>query len=654
MDILLEEHNPMKVPYSFWHATAIGSLLVLAGISILAFTLASSGQSLDYHKGDIDSKIPSSLKSLNKDPKVPQLIGSNGNYTITSADTVLNEYAVLASDASAGSTTITVTNAADLDSPIPEIGPLSTGDLLMIIQMQGATINTSDSVDYGSVTALNGAGSYEIVYVSSVAGNDITINNRNCVSGLRNSYSAAGKTQVVRIPHFLNLTVNASASIVPEPWNGTTGGVLALRIFGTLLIDGVIDGSGRGFRGGVYRSIFWSGITTYRTALLHEAAAKGEGIAGFGPEYDLLFGRYGRGAPANAGGGGNSHNGGGGGGANGNNGNPWSGQGAMVGGSNLAWALDPGYIANGNARTDSSGGGRGGYTLSLNDLDAEVNGPNDPAWGTPDERREVGGLGGRPVNNDPASRLFLGGGGGAGEANNNVGGDGGDGGGIVFLIADTITGSGSIRSNGQAGADALSPGNDAGSGGGAGGTIVLYNANLTTVPIDANGGRGGNQDIVSSNEAAGPGGGGGGGFIAVRTGAPVRTANGGTSGTTTSDALSEFPANGATSGAVGQNGATVDTIPFCFAPTAAGVTLIGRAATPDGMGIPGALIVVTRQDGFEVPLLTNPFGYFELDGIDAGETLIVSIKHKRYIFFDPVRVITPIDSVSEIEFIAAE
>lgn len=645
----------MKVTYSFWRAAAFGSLLVLTGISILAFSLVSSGQSLDYHKGDIDPKIPSSLKSLNKDLKVPQLIGSNGNYTVAAADTVLNEYAVLASDATAGSTTITVTNAVDLDSPIPEIGPLSSGDLLMIIQMQGATIDTSNSVDYGSVTALNGAGLYEVVYVSSVAGNDITINNRDCVSGLRNSYSTTGKTQVVRIPHFLNLTVNASASIVPQPWDGSTGGVLAIRVFGSLLADGVIDGTGRGFRGGVFRNEFWSGESSYRTTFSFASAAKGEGIAGFGPEYDLLAGRYGRGAPANGGGGGNSHNSGGGGGANGNNGNSWNGQGAMVGGSNLAWALDPGYIANGNARTDSSGGGRGGYSLSLNDLDAEVVGPNDPAWGSPlDERREVGGLGGRTVNNDPASRLFLGGGGGAGEANNNTGGDGGDGGGIVFLIADTLSGSGSIRSNGEAGADSLSPGVDAGSGGGAGGTIILYNSNLTTVPIEANGGRGGNQDIVSANEAAGPGGGGGGGFIAVRTGTPLRAANGGTSGTTSSSALSEFPANGATSGANGENSVSVSTIPLCFSPTSAGVTLTGRATTQDGMGILGARIVVTRQDGFEMPLLTNPFGYFELDGINAGETLVVSIKHKRYIFFDPVRVITPIDLVSEIEFIAAE
>lgn len=629
-------------------------MFVFSISSLLLWPQISSTQRL---KGDgANSKIEAGLRTgtTAKRSETPQPIGTSGDYTVTSPDTVLNEYAVLAADALAGSSTITVTDIADLDSPLPELGPLQADDVLMIIQMQGASIDTSNTSSYGTVTNLNGAGLYEIVYVSSVSGNVITINNRNCALGLRNSYLVSGNTQVVRVPQFINLTVNPTASIVADEWNGTTGGVVALRVYGTLQIDGLIEGTGQGFRGGIYRSDFWSGETSYRTTFSFASAAKGEGIAGFGPEYDLLSGRYGRGAPANAGGGGNSHNGGGGGGANGNNGNAWSGQGVMVGGSNLAWALDPGYIANGNARTDSSGGGRGGYTLSLNNLDAEVVGPNDPAWGSPlDERREVGGLGGRPVDNDPAIRLFLGGGGGAGEANNGTGGDGGDGGGIVFLIANTTIGTGSIRSNGLAGADSLAPGVDSGSGGGAGGTIVLYNSNLTTIPIDANGGRGGNQDIVSANEAAGPGGGGGGGFIAVRSGSPTRTTNGGASGITTSSALGEFPANGATSGAVGQNGATVPSIPFCFAPTAAGVTLKGRALMQDGAGIFGASIVVTRQNGEVISLLTNHFGYFELDDIPAGETVVVSARHKRYAFFDPVRILTPTDSISEIEFIVA-
>ncbi|MCV6005319.1 hypothetical protein OFO99_38365, partial [Escherichia coli] len=79
---------------------------------------------------------------------------------------------------SAGATSFQVANVSALDSPIPQLGPLAPGDLLMLIQMQGASINSTDSVNYGSVTALNGAGNYELVTVGSIDifTNTITIN----------------------------------------------------------------------------------------------------------------------------------------------------------------------------------------------------------------------------------------------------------------------------------------------------------------------------------------------------------------------------------------------------------------------------------------------------------------------------------------------
>ena len=47
--------------------------------------------------------------------------------------------------------------------------------------------------------------------------------------------------------------------------------------------------------------------------------------------------------------------------------------------------------------------------------------------------------------------IFLGGGGGAGDGNNNASNDGGDGGGIVYVIANTINGTGAINALGQNG-----------------------------------------------------------------------------------------------------------------------------------------------------------------------------------------------------------
>lgn len=105
---------------------------------------------------------------------------------------------------------------------------------------------------------------------------------------------------------------------------------------------------------------------------------------------------------------------------------------------------------NGNALTNGPGGGRGGYSYSANNVDALVVAPNQATWGG-DSRSEFGGRGGGALGAS-LDRLFLGGGGGAGDANNNVGGSGGSGGGLVFLVARTIDGNGTISANGADGA----------------------------------------------------------------------------------------------------------------------------------------------------------------------------------------------------------
>lgn len=630
------------------------SILFLVSISsLLSWPQVTSGQRLQGDEPSSKFKAGTRTNTTAIRSGTSPLIGSNGDYTVISPDTVLNEYAVLAADALAGTSTITVTDITDLDSPIPGLGPIGTGDLLMIIQMQGATIDTSNTVSYGSVTALNGAGLYEIVYVTSISGNVITINNSSCLSGLRNSYSVAGRTQVVRVPQFLNLTIDPAASVVASPWDGTRGGIVALNAANALDVEGLVSASGAGFRGGAVRSAFSFGETTFRTTFDFAAAEKGEGIAGSASDYDLLLGRYGRGSPANGGGGGNAHNAGGGGGANGDNGNTWTGQGVMTGGS-PAWFLDPGYIANGNSLTNSSGGGRGGYTFSDTNLDAVVTGPGDPSWGGLDFRVERGGLGGKPVGNDPATRLFMGGGGGAGESNGTAGGAGGRGGGIVLLISGQITGTGLVRADGDDGQDTIPPHNDAPGGGGAGGTIIVSNSlAFSGVSLSAIGGDGGSQ-FLTSNEAEGPGGGGGGGYIAVRVGTTSTIADGGASGFTTSNALTEFPENGATEGGTGQANETIVSIPFCVRPTAAEVAIAGRAIGSDGSGLRNATITLTRENGEQSSILTNPFGHFEFEGINAGETVIVSIFHKRAEFSNPVQVVTATSSINEINFVVVK
>ncbi len=503
------------------------------------------------------------LVFLITDPLYAETPGKDGDVTISGTQ-VVNEYASVSGSASAGSLQITVSAlAANLPS-------LEAGDLILIYQAQGATISGANNASYGSITNLGSAGRYEFHTVKSINGNAITLHDfGGSCTGLEFSYSATGKAQVIRVPQYRNLNVGAGSQITGAAWNGSTGGVVAMTVSQTLTLSGSIDVSGQGFRGGNTDNLTQPTGTSYfgyRSTSANDGAEKGEGIAGYRTE--LPGGRfYGRGAPANGGGGGNAHNAGGGGGSNGDNGNGWAGQG-VPDNSNASWAqawnLDPTL----NASTNQSGGGRGGYTYARGG-NALTTAPGDAAWRF-DFRRELGGLGGRPMAYDPSGRLYFGGGGGAGDGNNNAAGAGGDGGGLVFVSAGLIAGGGTIRADGDDGENTSPSHNDAPGGGGGGGTIVLQSGGAIGASTLADGGDGGNQ-LITNDENEGPGGGGGGGVIATTGGVSVAFARGGANGTTTSNSLTEFIPNGATQGATGQPTASAPSLtntPFCRAPDA--------------------------------------------------------------------------------------
>lgn len=385
-------------------------------------------------------------------------------------------------------------NAGQSNIPVTSTAGLAAGDMVLIMQMQGATINAANNQRYGdginaepaSGWLNNGnftAGRYEYAVVASTTATQI-----NLTAPLANSYvrqnrpnnnNAQGQRryQVIRVPQYatLDLTGNLSA----PPWNGETGGVLPLDVAVDLNFNGfTIDMSGRGFRGGGARQLNGGGggsnndFRNLATNNFH--SSKGEGLAGT-PRFvaDQLSnalvnlgnegyprGSHGMGAPGNAGGGAtdgrpgrNDQNSGGGGGGNG------------------------------------GAGGRGGNTWSSN--------------------LPRGGFGGAPF---PATedRIVLGGGGGGGSQNNTGNAaHGGAGGGIVLIRAGRLNGAGTINVNG---ADGQTPSNDGGGGGGAGGSVILLAGSQSgSIVVNALGGNGGNAHV--GGVPHGPGGGGGGGVV---------------------------------------------------------------------------------------------------------------------------------------------
>jgi hypothetical protein len=486
--------------------------------------------------------------------------GKQGNLSLSPSSPgpnyIVNEYTSLIADAQAGQTFIEVSNAG-LNPNNRFSGTLEAGDLLFIIQIQGASITTPDDSTYGDIVNYNGAGNYEWMEVSSV---DLATNTIGFSCGLEHNYSTSGKTQIVRVPRYLNLSIQSNARITSPQWNGITGGIVVIETNGNLSIqsNANIDVSGMGFRGGstgTSASVF--GGLKYRTTIESEGAEKGESIAGSQADYDLINGRFCRGAAANGGGGGNAHNSGGGGGANAGNPSLWTGKGnPSLTTANWSQAWNKEYA--GFANSTSTGGGRGGYCFSGNNLNALNIGPGLGSWGG-DYRNNHGGLGGHPLDYS-IDVIFMGGGGGGGEQNNIYGGNGGNGGGIIAIRAfGTVSGDGKIQANGANGEDAegnniLVSGTDGAGGAGAGGTIIIdASGTISNMNIEAKGGNGGNQNVLPLiNEAEGPGGGGGGGFIGITNPVALANVSGGNNGTTDSNALTEFIPNGATKGGNGE------------------------------------------------------------------------------------------------------
>lgn len=483
---------------------------------------------------------------------------------VAGSSKIINTYAPLAADASAGATSVSVSPGS-----LSELN-LAAGDLLMLYQPQGAQIATTDDSGYGAVSTLGGAGLYEVFRIN---GSDPKTGQIQLAKGctLRNAYTTTGKTQAIRVPRFKQVTVEGGLNAVPDavltaaPWNGSTGGILALRA-DTISVDGEIDVSGTGFRGGkpnAGSAVIATDQVEFRSSTATTGGEKGESIAGAQADYDNLAGRFGRGAPANGGGGGNNTNAGGGGGANAGDLAAYTGDGVMGNTQQFAaaWALDPAFIAKGGF-TASSGGGRGSYTLSGNAQNPTLVGPGDPTWGG-NNRREHGGRGGHPLLPDATSRVFFGGGGGGGDANDNVGGAGGAGGGIALLLSKVVTSmtGGCITSAGASGGSSQI---DGAGGGGGGGSIVMSASHINGVNVTAFGGKGGNSDapIATIN---GTGGGGGGGFVSAPMGAAFAPElGGGPAGTTNSTSATAFNVNGATDGSAGVNKPFTGDLPVCL------------------------------------------------------------------------------------------
>lgn len=87
-------------------------------------------------------------------------------------------------------------------------------------------------------------------------------------------------------------------------------------------------------------------------------------------------------------------------------------------------------------------------------------------------------------------------------------------------------------------------------------------------------------------------------------------------------------------------------------PTSAGVEISGRVLTSDGRGIRNAVVTITRPDGSTRTAVSSTFGYYRFDGIEAGESVVISA-YSRSFRFKP-RVVQVFDSISDLDLVGLE
>ena len=87
-------------------------------------------------------------------------------------------------------------------------------------------------------------------------------------------------------------------------------------------------------------------------------------------------------------------------------------------------------------------------------------------------------------------------------------------------------------------------------------------------------------------------------------------------------------------------------------PTAASVSLGGRVTTADGSGIRNIYVTLTQADGTSRTALTASFGYFGFDEIEVGQTVIISVRAKRFGFAQPTLILSVTDNAADLNFVA--
>lgn len=130
-------------------------------------------------------------------------------------------------------------------------GCLAAGDEILVLNLQGTSGANAN------------VGNYELLTVKSVTDDTVTFAKAKTkwfgdgAADDTNVGTDPTNQRVVlqRVPRYGNLVVNANVTLIANGWDGTKGGVFALSAAGAVTVDGKIDMSGAGYRGGATNGV---------------------------------------------------------------------------------------------------------------------------------------------------------------------------------------------------------------------------------------------------------------------------------------------------------------------------------------------------------------------------------------------------------------
>lgn len=87
-------------------------------------------------------------------------------------------------------------------------------------------------------------------------------------------------------------------------------------------------------------------------------------------------------------------------------------------------------------------------------------------------------------------------------------------------------------------------------------------------------------------------------------------------------------------------------------PSAASVSLSGRATLMDSRGVSGAIVTLQNlSTGERRTVTTNTLGYYSISDVEVGQFYMVSITHRRYRFAENSRFFTVQDNLEGVDFV---